>query len=138
MPLIRVLKPFMFSHTPRAGEKISSETRFTPGDHQVSDTVANHPWIKDGADGKIETAAQTIARTKAEATKAALDKEDADRANAMAQAAVARLKAAEPGAKGSAEEIEEQLNTPVNVLQGKRAGVEAGEVVDSPAKNGKK
>jgi hypothetical protein len=138
MPVIRVLKPFMFSFPARAGEKLTSETKFLPGEHDVPQAVIDHPWIKAGADGKIETLQQAAARTKAEADKAALAKEDADRSNAMAQAAVARLKAAEPGATGTAEEIAKELDTPVNEIQGKRAGVQAGELTDPSGGKGKK
>lgn len=121
MPKIRVLKSFVFSHPQRADEKLTTETLFRVGEYEITDAVANHPWIKAGADGKIESAAQAVERTKAEAAKAEASKAEADAANAAATAAVARLKAAEPGATGTAEEIAAELNTPIDVLKQRRA-----------------
>lgn len=114
MPKIRVLKPFVFSHPPHGRQRITDETKFMPGEHDVSEEIANHHWIKSGADGRIESAEQTAVRTKIEADRAAQNKKDADAANAHALAAVARLNAAQPGAKATAEEIERELNTPIH------------------------
>lgn len=133
MPVIRVLKAFVFSHPATGRQRTTTETRFTPGEHVVSDEVANHHWIASGADGRIESAAQTVARAKAEAAKAELAKEDAERANAHAQAAVARLKAAEPVSADAAAEIERNLNTPVNILRNQVAGAEPGTLVEVPS-----
>lgn len=131
--VIRVLKKFVFSHPATGRQRTTTETLFTPGEHVVSEEIATHPWIMSGADGKIESAAQTVARAKAEAVKAELAKEDAERANAHAQAAVARLRAAEPVSADVAVELERNLNTPVNVLRAQTAGVEPGTVVEVPS-----
>ena len=55
MPQIRVLKAFTFSHQPTPGQKVADEIVFDPGVHDVSEEVANHPWIKSGADGRVAT-----------------------------------------------------------------------------------
>lgn len=148
MPVIHVLKPFTFTHPATGRQRTTTETRFMPGEHAVSDDIANHPWIASGADGKIETAAQTLARLKAAAAKATLAKEDADRANAHAEAAVKRMQAVDaPGPKGSPEDLEKELNTPVNVSRVQQgtavdatpaAAKSVGKLVDGPAKNGDK
>lgn len=132
MPKIRVLKPFTFSHPPHGRQRVTDEVKFLPGDHEVSDDIANHPWIKSGADGRIESAQQAAVRTEREAVVAAQNKLDADTANAHALAAVARLNAAQPGAKATAEEIETELNTPIHQ---KGAGTDADKPL-SEAKSG--
>jgi hypothetical protein len=126
--VIRVLKPFMFSHPAVVGVKLATETKFMPGDHEVPDAIANHPWIQGGADGRVETAAQAQERAEYEKRKAAAAKVEADAANAAAAAAVARAKTTEPVTKVTGEGLEEELNTPVNEIQRRRA---AGQSVAS-------
>jgi hypothetical protein len=58
MAQITVLKPFTFTHA-NAGAHVGKETTFEPGVHEVSDEIANHPWIKSGADGKVATTSTT-------------------------------------------------------------------------------
>lgn len=117
---INVLKPFMFSHPPAYGERLTTETRFSVGEHEVDESVANHPWIRAGADGKVETAAQAKVRADKAAKKAEQDRIDADIALAAADAAVNRLRAGEPTRTASREEIDAELNTPIDQLRAKR------------------
>jgi hypothetical protein len=51
MSKITVIKPFVFC-TPGV------ERSFPVGAHEISDETANHPWIRAGADGHIEKAAE--------------------------------------------------------------------------------
>jgi len=125
---LRVLKPFVFTHPADEHTRVASESRFVPGIHEVPESVANHPWIQAGADGKIESAAQAAAREANEAARQKIADEDRARETAAAEAAVGRLARAEATTgTASAAEIEKQLNTPVNELkkQGPGAGVTA-------------
>lgn len=147
---IRVLKPLMFSHPARNGQKLTTETRFSVGEHVVDDDIAEHPWIASGADGRIETPAQALARLAEAEQKAKEQKAEDDNVTAQAQAAAERLKRAEPRATGTAAELEVELNTPVSVLRAQREqGVAPGAPLDAgatapavdmkvPAKSGKK
>jgi hypothetical protein len=118
MPIIRVLKAFVFSRLP-AGEKLAHERHFTVGEHEVDEEMLEHPWIRDHhADGRIESPKQTALRLEQHAANLKLAAESAALASAEAAAAFARLTAAAPGAKATAEEIAAQLNTPGNLLRG--------------------
>lgn len=123
MPTIRVLKPFVFSTpVPKGVNGPAVEKVFVKGDHEISDEMWEHPWIKDTlAEGKIESPKQTLARAQKELDSAKESKRVADEATAQANAAFARLQAAAPGAVASKEEIEKELNTPVNQLRKKGA-----------------
>lgn len=119
MPIIRVLKPFVFSTpVPQGVNGPAVEKVFTKGDHEISDEMWEHPWIKDTlAEGKIESPKQTLARAQKELETAQQSKKFADDATAQANAAFARLQANQPGAVASKEEIEKELNTPVAQLR---------------------
>lgn len=128
MAKLRVLKPFMFTHPPDEHTRVTAESRFLPGIHDVPESVANHPWIKAGADGKIESEAQAKAREAAEAVRAEEAAVDDAVVTAKAQAAIGRVAAAEAvNSKATREEIERELNTPVSELKkrGPGAGVTA-------------
>ena len=129
MPKLIVLRPFTFTHPADEHTRISVETRFFPGVHEVAESVIDHPWIKAGADGRIETAAQSKARSEREIeTKRIQDEANAE-ATANAEAAVGRMAAADSTARGvSKEAIEKELNTPVSELRkkGPGAGVTGG------------
>jgi len=60
MKKIEVLKTFTFTTgsapTPR-------EIVFEPGVYEVDDAIANHPWIKSGADGKVKLPPPALAPT---------------------------------------------------------------------------
>lgn len=129
MPIIRVLKPFVFSTpVPEGVNGPAVEKVFTKGDHEISDEMWNHPWInKTLAEGKIESPAQTLARAKKELETSQESQKTADAATAQANAAFARLKAALPGTTASAEEIQKELNTPVSQLR-KKGAMGAGAV----------
>lgn len=130
MPTIKVLKSFVFS-TPVA-EGVNGpavEKRFTPGVHEINDEMWNHPWVsKSLADGCIESPAQTLERAKKERIDAVQAQENAERATAAANAAFARLQASVPGNTASKEEIEKELNTPVNQLRKKGAMGQPGAI----------
>jgi hypothetical protein len=122
---LRVLKPFVFTHPADEHTRITAETRFTPGIHRVVPEIANHPWIKAGADGRIESAAKRTERERQEAErKAAVDADNAIE-TAKAEAAVGRIAAAEATSRSaSKEEIEKELNTPVSELRKRGAGAD--------------
>lgn len=120
---LRVLAPFVFTHPAEEHVRVTSETRFLPGIYQVTAEVAEHPWIKAGADGKIESAAQAKVRRAEETARQAAQAEENSKATAEAEAAVRRLaKADATTGKASAEEIEKELNTPINKLRKTGAG----------------
>jgi hypothetical protein len=119
MPTIRVLKSFVFSTpVPNGINGPAVEKVFSKGDHEITEEMWNHPWIKGTlAEGKIESPKQTLARAQKELDSAKESKKVADEATAQANAAFARLQAAVPGNVASKEEIERELNTPVNQLR---------------------
>jgi hypothetical protein len=121
MPIIRVLKPFVFSTpVPQGVNGPAVEKVYLKGDHEISDEMWEHPWIKGTlAEGKIESPKQTLARAKKELESAEESKKVADQATAQANAAFARLQSNAPGVVASKEEIEKELNTPVNQLRRK-------------------
>lgn len=116
---INVLSAFVFSHL-KPGSLRATEIRFTPGLHEVDDVVANHPYIAvQFADGHVESPAQTRERLRK-----AVEIKDASDASAKVQSeraatAYARILAADPAAKESAEQIERALHTPVGQLRTK-------------------
>lgn len=125
MPSIRVLRPFLFSYPLKEGQRFAKERHLVPGDQEIDDEIASHPWIKDHfADGCIETpeqAQQRLADAKAIARKA---EDDAKLHLAQAEAALKRAEATSPDAKGEEEKIKKALNTPVNALQNQQgAGI---------------
>lgn len=119
MAKIKVLRPFVFSTPAKQGSNgPGDEKMFTVGEHEVSDDFLAHPWIRDTyAEGKIEAPHQTRARVEKELADAQQAVAESQAATAAAEASFARLKAAEPGVTASAEEIQEELNTPVNILK---------------------
>lgn len=123
MPTIRVLKPFVFSTpVPNGVNGPAVEKVFVKGDHEISNEMWEHPWIRDTlAEGKIESPKQTLARAAKELETAQESKKVADTATAQANAAFARLQAAIPENRASKEEIERELNTPVSQLRKKGA-----------------
>jgi hypothetical protein len=107
----------MFSYAV-AGERLAREKLFSVGAHEVDDDIYNHPYIRDHfADGKIERPEVTQARLAAQLAKVEADNKEAAIVTAKANAAFARLKAAQPEAKASAADIERELNTPVSQLK---------------------
>lgn len=121
MPIIRVKKQFIYSRPKLQDEKLAVEQVFKPGEHEISEAMADHPWIRDHfADGCIESPAEAAAR--AEAAKVAAEKaeEEAKQVQALADASFARLQVNAENNAGTPEEIERELNTPVSKLR--RAG----------------
>lgn len=60
MPKITVTRPFTFSappvHNPDGTIAHQAQSHeFTPGEYDVHESVANHPWIQGGADGAISS-----------------------------------------------------------------------------------
>jgi hypothetical protein len=128
MPMINVLKPFVFTHQPN-NRRMPTEQRFEIGMHDVSEEFMNHEWIRDTlAEGRIESPAGLRLRLEAEAKSKAQTAKDAQAATDAANAAFARLKAAEPGAKGTAEEITKELDTPIPELKRQQEAKRAVEI----------
>ena len=131
MPTINVLRPFVFSRMV-GDSKRATETKFTPGLHEVDDDIANHPYIAiHFADGKIESPAQTkerletAAKIKAESdARAAVHTERASKAYARV------VSVASDGAE-SAADIEAALHTPVGELQ-RQVGQRDSKAIDTP------
>jgi hypothetical protein len=118
MPIIRVLKPFVYSPPAVAGARTTAEKFFAPGDHEISQEMADHPWIKSThAEGRIESPEQTQARVKRQMEDAKEANRLAQEATQKAEATFSRLKASEPEVKATEAEIQAELNTPVNVLR---------------------
>jgi hypothetical protein len=51
MRKIEVLKTFTFT---TGSAPMPREIVFEPGVHEVDDAIANHDWIRAGADGKVK------------------------------------------------------------------------------------
>ena len=66
-----VTKPFVLSRPPVAGQPDQTVTFPTPGEYLVQPDVVSHAFILGGADGALETFAQTQARVLATETAAA-------------------------------------------------------------------
>jgi hypothetical protein len=130
MPTIRVLKPFVFSTPVKEGTNGPAvEKVFNKGDHDISDEMWEHPWIRDTlAEGRIESPKQTLARAQKELELAQQTKKTADEATNQANAAFARLQASVPTNNATKEEIEKELNTPVNQLRKKGAMAQPGAI----------
>jgi hypothetical protein len=125
MFIINVLKQFTFSVRPPSGRNGAAvEKVFHKGEHEIPEEMAAHPFISEHfADGCIERPEQAKARAEAAAVKAQQTAEEAARVNRLAEAAVARLTAqAATTTKASKEEIERELNTPVNLLKTTQGG----------------
>ena len=99
MAIIRVHKPFRFSHPN------GRETAFVPGEHEVGDDVAAHPYIVAGADGRVETAEQAARHKAAAAEVAAANAKIAEAARKEAEDAVAaaQLRSEAAAVTGAAE-----------------------------------
>lgn len=121
MPKIRVKKHFRFSVA--GSGRLPTEKAFTPGDHEITDEMAEHSWIKDHyADGAIETPEETAKRLADEAAKLQAALAEAANAQAEADAAIARLTEAQPVEKKKAKLSAKALNTPLNELRAKQDG----------------
>ena len=96
---IIVLKPFVVSAPIKksADQTISVSSReywLKPGEQDVPDWVADHPYVQSGADGKIELPEVTAIRLEAEAKKAKVDADQKAALLAQANAALSREKSA--------------------------------------------
>ncbi len=131
---INVLKPFVFSAPLEKDQRLPTERLFTVGEHEITEEMANHPWIKNThAEGKIESPEQRVKRVKEQKVKADADAAQAAIATAEAEAAVRRATTAQPVLTASAEELEEELNTPVHVLRERGpGGKKSGGRIDTP------
>lgn len=119
---IRVLKTFRFSHN-KDGGRLPKEDIFTPGEHEIDDHMANHPWIKDHfADGHIERPELAVKRLEAEKKAAEFKAQEAAFALSTAEKAMARLVSSQPNLVLDKDAIERELNTPVNVLRNGQNG----------------
>lgn len=133
-----LLRPFVFSSPPRGNERLTREQKFTPQkdpqtgqwiptEIELEDHVAGHEWISEHyADGCIERPEVTAKRV--EEVEARKKKQAEDNALQLAKAENAMVRAgAVTPIKINDEEVEKELNTPVNQLKGKR-----GSGIDTP------
>lgn len=134
MPKITVLKPFTFSRPPGKAQKLPTEQKFEPGEREIDNEMAAHPWIeKDFADGAIESPAQARARLEAAKAGAEQAARDAEVAKAQAEATFARVSAAASQTASQNKETEKELNTPVNEVGAQRgAGVDSSTPGEQP------
>jgi hypothetical protein len=120
MPKIRVTRPFILSMPSPDEGRIPIEIPFTVGEHDIEQKIADHPYIKSFADGRIETPEQAKIRAAA-VIKAAEDaKAEAAQVQAQADAALKRLEVNSPKAAKAANLAAESLDTPVNKLRAKQ------------------
>lgn len=121
--IINVLKPFRFTHNV-AGGRLPVEKVFSVGQHEVSDEIADHPWMgaPSYADGHIETPEAAVKRTQAAKAKAEKAAAEAAQATALAEAAMDRLERSQPETAQKQKLSEEALNTPVGQLRAKQDG----------------
>jgi hypothetical protein len=118
MAKVNITKPFVFSRPAKAGEKLPQEVRFRPGEQDIPDDIAAHPWIaKHFADGCIERPEQAKQRAADARAKAKKQREDADRALAQAEQAFARSQGNAAVVQAGAKATDKELNTPVNQLR---------------------
>lgn len=116
MNTINVLKPFVLSLAPKMGSQVPAEIKFRVGEHQVTDEIANHPYILAGADGHIESAKQAVARATEAQRKADMAKAQADAANLNAKRALERLEATHRTSATNSAQAAAVLDTPLNEL----------------------
>lgn len=135
MAIIRVLKPFVFTYPPLAGERMPTEESFkTLGDVVIADDhpLLKHPWfVKDHCDGRVESPAQAQARVEQE--RLALEEQEKQNvlSKAAAEAAVARLQNVGRAVQGTAAELDEELNTPIPLLRARQNAKRAA-AIDAP------
>ena len=100
MPKLRVHKPFVFTDSKNV------ETLYRPGEHEVSDEVVSHWWIAAGADGRVETPDERVARVAREAEDAARQAEVDDfvRRRSEQEIAAAQTRAESAARTGAAEQ----------------------------------
>jgi hypothetical protein len=103
---------------------VQDERVFQPGTYMLNPndpkdaSFLNHSWYRNGyCDGHVESPDETHARATAEEEKAVLARAAADNAIAQAQAAQAMAKASSAKGQLNEEEIQKELNTPMNVLR---------------------
>lgn len=128
MPTIRVIRPFTFSYPLGTSEKVARERHFPIGEHEIEESVADHPFIaKHFADGCIETPEQARKRAEEAATVAKKAQDDADYWKAHAEAAFKRAEALSiVQTNGDPKALERELNTPVNQLGAQQgAGIQS-------------
>lgn len=133
--IIRVLKPFVFTFPPLKGERMPTEQKFKVlGDVEIADDhpMLSHPWFtQDHCDGHVESPIQAQARLDRER----LTLEEQERQNviskAAAEAAIARLQNVGRIVQGTAEELDEELNTPIPLLRARQNAKRAAGI-DTP------
>lgn len=131
MQKINVLKPFVLSIKAQVNQKLPTEIKFKPGVHEISEEIANHWYIREYADGCIETPEQAAARIQAAAAEAERVEKENEKSRREAEAAFRRATGASGEKKPldmSDEKLQKELNTPVNQLQ-----ANAGKDIDAPA-----
>ena len=118
---INVLKPFRLSRKPTRDGQLPTEQEFGVGEHEIDEETAAHPWMAapNFADGHIESPQAMHARLKAQAERNAFVRDNADKANRDAQAAMDRLVRSHNMNQEDKDKTYEDLNTPLNVLKAK-------------------
>jgi len=118
---IKVIKPFVFSSLPNGDEgKLAVQVPFAVGEYEISDDMANHPWIRVHlADGCIEDPKVTLRNAEESAKQAEAALAQARKITEQAAAAFARATAGSKGAATSAADIQKELNTPASQLKTK-------------------
>jgi hypothetical protein len=135
---IRVLKPFVF--TPQPNPNVHGQPQDLPFkvgpngepmEYDIPDSVWAHPWMsRDFADGKIESPAQAVVRTAAEAKKADEAAAEAAAAKARSEAAIQRMESAQRINQARVDADSKLLDTPRGQLR--IAGNQGGSDMDVP------
>lgn len=125
--VVTLLKPFVYSKPARPGSRLPTETHFHPrkGENQtwlpteveIPDEIHADPWVsEDFADGAIESPEVAERRKAAVAAKVAKDAEANERIRKQAEQAMNRARGNAGVRKVNKEQLEKDLNTPVNEL----------------------
>lgn len=136
---VTLLRPFVFSSPAIGEQRVPRERKFTPQkdphsgewmptEIDLPDEVANHEFIKiHHADGCIERPEVSVERVKAEQEKRKKKDEDDARELKKAEDAVKRASGAHAVHQANEDNVDKELNTPVNKL-----GAEQGKDIDRP------
>lgn len=137
-----VLRPFVFTFPPKSkAQKLVTEYPVTPRQDpttkvwipttiELPDEIAAHPWIAEQfADGRIERPEHTAARLKAANDIKAKEAEEHKRILAQAEAALARTAAVTARVAASDEEVNKELDTPLDQLQRQQGGADLDKTV---------
>lgn len=121
-----VLRTFHFVYK-EAGSAQVRQRKFEPGEHLLDPEAPGntellaHPWITSYADGAIESPPETLARLQAEAAKASEVHERQQallrETEVMTARTIAALGSQGRGQDQAGEDLQTELNTPLNQLR---------------------